>query len=814
MNDAPIFATTFQDRRTRRVTCCLAVLLANSGLLGITPPARAADASPPGATQVAPSSELAIEEVVVTARRKSENLQIVPQTVDAVTSADIHNFSFLKLEDLTALVPGLQLESGSAGYNAAASVRGVTFDEASATTGTVQFYLNDARVDSNEVFQSLYDIGQIEVLRGPQGTLHGESAPSGAITLTTHKPDLEDYGGYASVTGGNDDVFNLQGAVNVPLIDDKLAVRLAGVVDNNNYDGVRSINNGDQPFSHTRSERASVLFQPTSKFTATLVYQHLARKLLDFTQVAGPGAPGLVGVDAPNYNGPPITPQQRLAVANVPNTVAQAFNIVTANMDYTDFGQKIDYVGSYSNLHILALQEQDPGNQYPAEELLGDNLIRAWGMTHELRLSSAEPIDNFFDYTAGFYYAFSGIAPISTSGMPAIFLGASSPFISATELTTSVSGPPTNGKEVAYFADFTFHLPFDTEFTAGTRYYETFSDKSAFNVDVEIGKHSMPVISQSSHLDGHPWIYSASLSHKFADDIMAYVTSGSAWRFGPTTAGVGIQNAENNPTLDSFSNLKPENSWSIESGVKTTFLDDRGLFNIDVYHQVFYNYIYHTPPITYLGDNGVQLTPATFNFTANANAVVNGFEATGSFAIMEGWNVNASYSYADGHTTGSPIPCNPPGGNVSGSAFPPGTYIFLCKNYVPISRAPLWNGTVQSEFTRPLPIGNDVDGFVRGLVSIYGSNNRVSEFYVAPAYALVNFYLGARSEDGAWELYVYAKNLFGTEPTRALDYPDIQAAGIPVTQFGPSGYQVSSTTAMLPPQRQFGVTLTYAFGSR
>jgi iron complex outermembrane receptor protein len=124
-----------------------------------------------------------------------------------------------------------------------ASTRGVSFQQESAASPTVAFYLNDGPLETPVLFQSMFDVGQVEVLRAPQGTVRGISAPSGAITLTTRRPDLSEFGGFANVTATDLHGRNAQGAVNSPIIQDVLALRLAGVIDHTDFDGVRSVHN-------------------------------------------------------------------------------------------------------------------------------------------------------------------------------------------------------------------------------------------------------------------------------------------------------------------------------------------------------------------------------------------------------------------------------------------------------------------------------------------------------------------------------------------------------------------------------------------
>jgi iron complex outermembrane receptor protein len=182
-----------------------------------------------------------LEEIVITARRKSELLQDVPQTVTAVTSAELQKLNLQNLTDISGVVAGLQITQEPGGAQDTNTFRGVSFNPATGTQNTVAFYLNDVWVTNNFVNSSNFDVGQIEVLSGPQGTLRGEPAPSGSLTITTHRPDLEQFGGYATLTGAEYGSFNENGAVNLPIIQDRLAVRLAGIADDDDYNGVKSL---------------------------------------------------------------------------------------------------------------------------------------------------------------------------------------------------------------------------------------------------------------------------------------------------------------------------------------------------------------------------------------------------------------------------------------------------------------------------------------------------------------------------------------------------------------------------------------------
>ena len=187
----------------------------------------------------AQDSEAAVEEVIVTAQRREQRIQDVPMTVSAVSGAALEEFNIFTMTDVQTLTPGLVLD-GSDGRVARASLRGVTYDpDAAALAGTVGFYFNELPIDAAYAFRSLYDVGQIEVLRGPQGTLRGQPSPAGAVTITSRSPNYSEYGGSLSQSLSDASLINTQAVINIPIIQDKLAIRLAGVYDSTDGNQVR-----------------------------------------------------------------------------------------------------------------------------------------------------------------------------------------------------------------------------------------------------------------------------------------------------------------------------------------------------------------------------------------------------------------------------------------------------------------------------------------------------------------------------------------------------------------------------------------------
>jgi iron complex outermembrane recepter protein len=172
-----------------------------------------------------------LEEIIVTATKREENLQDVPVAVTAISSADLIARGVFETSDLNSSMPNLQVSSPYGKQQPNFTLRGVG-------VGT-EFNANAASpvgVYVDEVYQAfrtshgqqLYDLNQIEVVRGPQGTLYGRNTTGGAVNFITHAPSLEGTEGYASVGYGNFNRVSAESAVETTLLQDTLGIRLAG----------------------------------------------------------------------------------------------------------------------------------------------------------------------------------------------------------------------------------------------------------------------------------------------------------------------------------------------------------------------------------------------------------------------------------------------------------------------------------------------------------------------------------------------------------------------------------------------------------
>lgn len=789
-------------------------MLAGAGFAVMASTAIAQAQSTPGAASAASdaTASFGLEEVIVTARRRSESLQDVPQTVDAVTADDIEKLNLQQFTDVQAIVPGLTMSAGSTGYTTAATIRGASFQVESSASPTVEFYLNDGPIQSIFLFQSMFDVGQIEVLRGPQGTLRGRASPSGSITVTTHQPDVSEFGGYVSALGTDEDSVQAQGAINIPLIRDSLALRVAGIFDENDYDHVKSINNDTDPSQKTKGGRATLRWDASDALTATVMYQYMERDLHSFDAyqsfyLAEPTAP--VVDTAAN---PRIDASDRLGITDGGRDFAQEMDIVTAQLDWRFAGQKLSYVGTYTQLDIVPSAPQDLGNVVADFEYFPEQHSTAESKAHELRLASEERLFDRLDYTVGaFYQDFTSPTDLINKTLVGIQTG---PY---TLFPATVVGTPiarrSNTEETSVFANLTYHLGERTELSGGARYIIFKTDSS-----LVVSGNQLSDISAEEK----PTVWNFAASHRFTDDFMVYGNVGTSWRDGPTVVGVFRPPT---PRLTQFTNLDSEDSTSYELGFKADFLDQRLRLNLSAFHQDFKDFIYRGPSVWYVNLGRTGAVPAQFNFVANVDAKVDGAELDVAFQATENFNIGATLAYAKGEMEDGVIACNdfnsdgipdrnPPAPSVAQiTAAAGGEAVGACAVNDRLSFAPDWSGTLQAEYT--LPVTATMDVFGRGLYTYYTDNvqDPNNSYDNVDAYGLLNLYAGIRSNDGVWEVSLFARNL--TDTAEVLNRGN-SAAATPYTTTTGVGTSLAGPymTASFTPPREIGLNVRYAFGSR
>ncbi len=220
-----------------------------------------------------------LEEIVVTAQKREQNIQDIPIAVTALSGEHLVEHGITDMFDLQQTAPGLIVDQSQNATTANFSIRGVgTSAQNFGLESSVGLYVDGVyRARQSAMINELVDIERVEVLRGPQGTLFGRNTSSGAVLLNTVAPQHET-GGYFEVTYGNMDLFSANGAFGGSLIEDVLAVRVTGFT--TDRDGfVDTISHGKSVVSdrNRRGGRAQLLYTPTDDLSV--------RVILDYSEI-------------------------------------------------------------------------------------------------------------------------------------------------------------------------------------------------------------------------------------------------------------------------------------------------------------------------------------------------------------------------------------------------------------------------------------------------------------------------------------------------------------------------------------------------
>ena len=246
--------------------------------LALTVSAGAMLLSMPALAQTAPApaaDPTAIDDVIVTAQKREQRIQDVPI---AISAFDEEALTAQRIEggaDLVRAIPNVAFtKTNFNSYNF--QIRGLGTQAVSATSDPgVAVAFNSTGIIQNRLFeQEYFDIERVEVLRGPQGTLYGRNATAGVVNVIPRGADLNDFEGFARAELGNYDSRRLVGMANIPLVEDRLAFRVAGAMTQRDGFDYNSVTGNNVNGRDLWGARATLAFEPSAAFRASLVWEH------------------------------------------------------------------------------------------------------------------------------------------------------------------------------------------------------------------------------------------------------------------------------------------------------------------------------------------------------------------------------------------------------------------------------------------------------------------------------------------------------------------------------------------------------------
>ncbi|MGA3157769.1 MAG: TonB-dependent receptor [Steroidobacteraceae bacterium] len=735
-------------------------------------------------TAAAPSDDEAIETIMVTARKRSESVADVPEAISVFSAESLQDFNIQNFSDYATKVPNVSFTygGGPTGFADARSVaiRGITGQNLTGTAGATGFYIDDTPVPGS-VDPRVLDIDNIEILKGPQGTLYGESSLGGNVKLVTKQPDLNENGyGYMAEAGLTSGGGSMDGGGNfignLVLVPDHMALRIvlfanhdagyltrtypnpsdpnAVAAETNPNQAVSRISVGDQGADGSGGGSLALRWDVTSAFTATM------RVMFQDTSYHG--------FDATYAPLPSFTPVYTLNRAfNVQPEASDDWALPSLDLKYAGTGWSIVSSSSFFYRHTSDIEDSTYGtdqvfNYYygvpqgtiPPQPYLWDGEHYHNQATEELRFSF-DPIDNWSGTFGGYYshtHTRFTIPPTYANGLAAEDLW-------PTNLIWQQTNPGLQ-KDSSLFGEVYYKFLDKFNLTLGARQY-WLAQESGYTANGFLNDGYQPNVPQSNSESG--FSPKVSLSYQATDAAMIYASASKGFRAGGAQSVLSFCSQPGLPAND-IAHLQSDTLWTYELGTKIQ--PQPGLLiTADVYHIVW--------------DNLQQQVALAcgFYFDVNGNqAQVNGaeIEATGRIARGLELRLTGGWEHTD---------INDPGplgavGIAQGSQ---------------ILGVPTWNASVGLVYTQPLT--STLKGIISADYSYTGDslsllNGGTGAEVTRPAFSLVNLRFGV--ERGDYEMSLNVHNLLDAKPNLGdlgyVGYAQFVANSSGAAIVGPSGY--------------------------
>jgi iron complex outermembrane receptor protein len=732
------------QRNFRRATRWSAGLLATTMLTGAA------------GSALAQTSSAELEEIVVTAQKRSENLQDVPISIQALGSERLESLQVNDTVDYVKFMPSVTAPTGAPGFSNF-YMRGVASGENNNHSGplpSVGVYLDEQPVTTitGPLDVHIYDIARVEVLAGPQGTLYGASSQAGTIRIITNKPDASGFkAGYdleANSVAHGDVGYSAEGFVNIPL-HEKAAVRLvawaehdAGYIDNIPGSfvyptGSIPVNNaGEVENDYNEVDivgaRAALKIDLTENWsvTPTLMGQ---RTQADGGFAADPRLGDLKvqryypeGVDD-KWVQAAMTIEGQVANLDVLYAGAHMRRWVDTDSDYSDYSYFYDTLFGYG-----AYTTDDAGNFINTSQYIqGRDYFKK--TSHELRVAS--PTENRFKVVAGLFYQ------KQTHNIEQRYR------IDNLATATEVPGWPDTlwltkqlrtDRDYAAFADGTFDLTDKLSVTGGIRFFKYKNSLDGFfgfglgySSRTGVGACFGPPIvdggpctnvNKTTKGDGHT--YRINATYKVTEDKMVYATLSTGFRPG------GINRRGTLPPYDADFLKNHEIGW------KTSWMGNRLRWNGAIFYEKWDDFQF-----SFLGANGLT------EIRNAGKAKMKGVESDISWLVAEGFTLQGAAAYTDAELDEDYVP---------DPSAPPEA---LKGTSLPVTAKFKGNLTARYEWM----IG-DMDAPLQGSVVHTGSaypDLRISDRAVIgklPSSTTFDFSFGVNKD--SWRVEAFAKNLF------------------------------------------------------
>jgi iron complex outermembrane receptor protein len=697
-----------------------------------------------------------LQEIIVTAQKRAERVQDIPISVTAISGADLDAQGIADLEDATRGIPGVAQTSAGPGQTQY-TIRGLS--SAGPAVSTVGFYLDDVPMTAPSSAENghvvidpdLYDLNRVEVLRGPQGTLYGSGSMGGTIKIVTNQPELDKFSFSAKVDGsttsGGGLNGDINGMINIPIIDGKLAIRIVGTDQHNSgwIDRVVlsdfPLPNGSQcaPFTgctrgnvlassvsaihrdvndeDLKSTRASVRYQATEELSVAVgaFYQTISQGGLNY------------------FDNPPGT-LAHYEPFDIAEPFSDTFRLYNLVLDYAS--SAVDVTSATSYWTRLQSQIQDTSETiesafgFPTFDVAGGGVGPvAWNsldstkqFSEEVRLTSRD--NGAWRWLIGGFYSDYDFAENQFSNAE----GFVPQFGSANVFNALFAN---NMKQKAAFGETSFKFASGLKATLGLRWYSYTQSGSTTDSGVAVGVDTPVTTHVSAKNSGvNPKF---TFSYEGVQDLLLYGTASKGFRpgagngpipvSGPDSCLSGLQALGKNASPSQYG---PDSVWNYEIGEKATIWDRRLTLNSAIYYERWTKV-----------QQGIVL-PCGFGFIDNVGTNnVRGAEIEIEAKLSSLWTVEQSAGYTHGTISST----------VAGSGLAPGEKLLNVPTY-----------TVNTSLVYNRPINDRYSIVARASNTVVGPSEDLTFFLNnLPGYDIANFRVGL--VQSGWSAFLFVDNL-------------------------------------------------------
>lgn len=545
---------------------------------------------------IAQESSSLLEEIIVTAEKRSESLQDLSQAVTALSGEDIDNRNITTFVDLSSIAPGVTVAKNE-GFKTVISIRGVgnETNQNAIANPSVSYHLDGIYVASPYALHTDFmDIERIEVLRGPQGTLFGQNSTGGAINVITKAPDTGEFSGKADITAGNYNLIRARGSVNLPISD---TVALRASIATHNHDGFSRNVTLDQELDQADniSARARLLWEPAHNLRFNFTAQYYDEN------TNGAAQKGIFD----------STPNPRRLAQDWHSSYELESQLYSLVAEWDSPAFTVRSLTSYQDDDIAVVRDND---RHDLANLIRQDLFllpaifdpetnRQKTFTQELNLISSEPLFGRLDWTAGVFYLDTEIDILIREYIDFNTDGVYGPG------TVTVEEVLMYGGEVGFISDSkperdsisvygqgTFHLNDRLRLVAGLRYTE---DEVYSEVTNYFGREGTDILEvKSDKLTGR-----GVAEFDLNETTMVYASYTRGFKPGGSNLTFGIEDVVAPILVPPTFKDETIDAW--ELGIKTDFADNRVRANAAAFYYDYKNLQYQaTDPEVFNGGVG------------------------------------------------------------------------------------------------------------------------------------------------------------------------------------------------------------------